>query len=325
MRQPGLGLLFAAAAFAQDVVSVRAGMIHHIEGDVYLNAAKLKEERISMSMPTLRSGSTLRTERGRAEVLLSPGVIFRVATDSTVKMVGDSLTDTRLELIGGSAMLEVMDSLKGNVTTIAYRDATIVPRRPGIYRVGGEMPELMCYDGAVDLTRDGKTVTLKRGRAVMLHDWKLSRKFDPRRGDSLVQWTAVRSEKLAIASRGSVASLVDMRRGWRTSTWRWDPGYGMFSYIPASGYYCGYFGSCFYAPQAYYSTFVAPPPRWDSSQTASGGGRGYDSGGGYATVSQRGYEAPSVSSAPAASAPAPAARSSESASGRGGEGGGRSQ
>jgi hypothetical protein len=313
---------------AQDFVSVRAGLIHHVSGEVFLDATRLREEPASASSPTMKNSAVLRVDKGKVEVLLSPGVVVRMIDGSALRMVSNSLTDTRLELLNGSAMLEVLGAIAGNTTTISFGDTQIIPRRPGYYRIGGAMPEVMCYDGAVDLVRSSQRLTLKRGRAAMLHNWKLARKFDPRKADELVAWSVARSEKLADSSRVSVAALTDQRRGWRTSMWRWDPTFGMFGFIPASGYYCGYFGSCFYAPQAYYTAFVNPPARWDSGSdnSASSSGRGgWDSGGGYATTSQRSYDPPAVSSAPAASAPAPSVRSSEGASSRGSEGGGRSQ
>ncbi len=328
MRSTVAGFLFAASLLAQDVVSVRAGFVHHVEGEVDIDGKRVeavKPEKLFSQPHRMKDGSVLTARDGRAEILLSPGVALRVANNSSIRLLAGALTDTQVELVNGSALLEVMGKVKENVVTLSYRDSRVVPRREGLYRLGGDIPELMVYDGKADLTQAGQTRTLGRGRAVVLGNWKMSRKFDPRKGDVLVQWSIQRSEQMALASRATTGSLLDQRRGW-SSAWQWNPYYGMWSFIPGSGQYCGYFGYCFYSPQAFYVAFVAPPPQTPSSMGEQGGGPTYgrDSSGGYSTVSQRTYEPAVAPSSPAASAPAPA-RTSESSAGRGGEGGGRSQ
>lgn len=324
------GLLMTAGAWAQDVVAVKAGLVHHVEGDVYLDDAKLaqmKPEQLFAKPPQMKDGALLRTVDGRAEVLLSPGIILRVDGGSVVKMLSNKLTDTRVELVRGSMVLEVMDRTKENIVALHYQDLVIVPRREGLYKVGGAIPELMVYDGQADIVSGKTRQSFKRGRAVLLQELAVVRKFNPSMGDGLIQWSIRRGEQLALASRSVVGSMLDQRSSWRSGGWFWNPSFGLFTFIPARGQYCGYFGYCFYTPQAYYSAFVMPRVQFPSeNRSPSSDHSGYGSSGGYQTTSQRSYEPPPSVSAPSAPAPSVGAtRGGEGAVGRGGEGGGRSQ
>lgn len=329
------GLLLAASVWAQNVVAVKAGLVHHVEGGVYLDEAKLapvKPEQLFSRPPQMKAGSIIRTTDGRAELLLSPGILLRLGEGTVVKMVSNELTDTRVELESGAVLLEVMDRTKDNLVTLIFKDVTIVPRREGIYRAGGAIPELMVYDGQADLVSGSTRQTLKRGRAVLLQELAVTRKFNPSRGDSLMQWSIVRSSQLALASRSVVGGLLDQRRGFRSNGWYWNPSFGLYTFVPFQGQYCGSFGYCFYTPQSYYSAFVAPryqpdPGEWQRRRQENSG---YGSSGGYQTSTQRTYEPPAQ--AQSTPPPAPAQAPPASSGVRGGEGavsrgesGGRSQ
>ncbi|MBM3738674.1 MAG: FecR domain-containing protein [Acidobacteria bacterium] len=321
MKRFMTAILASLPIAAQDVVPVRAGLVHLVEGEVYLDGTRLNQEKSPAKLPWMRNGQSLRTADGQAELLLSPGTVLRVASGSEVKMLSNELTDTRVELLSGSLILEILGMAKENAIALHYREATVVPRGTGLYRLGGSMAELLVYDGRADVLLGGKKRTLKRGRGTVVDNWKMARSFDPRKGDGFLVWSVARSQKLAQSAATSVQALVGRRSP--PFGWMWDPRFAMYTFIPRTGAYCGFFSSyCFYSPVAYYDTFIAPPVR--APETTPGGG--FDSSGSYPTVSQRTYESPSApASAPAAATAPEPVRSTEGAAGRGGEGGGRSQ
>src|SRR5215469_11774647 len=68
-----LGLSFAAfTASAQPVLSAKSGTIALVEGKVYLGDQVV--ETTLTKFPDIKENGVLRTEDGRAEVLLTPGV-----------------------------------------------------------------------------------------------------------------------------------------------------------------------------------------------------------------------------------------------------------
>src|SRR5258705_1387202 len=87
-------------AFAQTVISAHSGLIHYAEGRVLLDG-KPVEVKIT-NFPEVKENMELRTEDGRAEVLLNPGVFLRLAENSAVRMVANKLSDTKVEFLSGS-------------------------------------------------------------------------------------------------------------------------------------------------------------------------------------------------------------------------------
>jgi len=63
-------------ARGQAVISTRSGLVHFFEGSVYVAGQPL-EARLG-KFASIPEGGELRTEQGRAEVLLTPGVFLRI-------------------------------------------------------------------------------------------------------------------------------------------------------------------------------------------------------------------------------------------------------
>src|SRR2546429_3861810 len=49
------------------------------------------------NFPDVKENWQLRTEEGRAEVLLTPGVFLRVSENSAIRMIANRLIDTRVD------------------------------------------------------------------------------------------------------------------------------------------------------------------------------------------------------------------------------------
>ena len=78
------GLVSLAPAFAQSVISAKAGVIHYVEGDVTVNDQKLVMQ--VSKFPDLKNKEVLRTEEGRVELLLAPGSFLRLNDKTAVRM-----------------------------------------------------------------------------------------------------------------------------------------------------------------------------------------------------------------------------------------------
>ena len=90
MGKPGKFVMLAAfavfasssSAWAQDIVSVRSGLIHHIEGAVTLEGKPVRVG--NARFPTMAAGEVLEVQRGYAEVLLTPGAFHLQSPPSLV-------------------------------------------------------------------------------------------------------------------------------------------------------------------------------------------------------------------------------------------------
>src|SRR4051812_26213504 len=89
--------LGAICASAQPVISAKAGTIAKVEGQVYLGD-QLVEDSLT-KFPDIKENGIVRAEDGRAEILLTPGVVLHLGEKSSFRLITNRLIDTRLELL----------------------------------------------------------------------------------------------------------------------------------------------------------------------------------------------------------------------------------
>jgi hypothetical protein len=109
---------------AQQVISAHAGVVHYTEGRVFVGDQAI--QRKFGVFPDLQVGEELRTEAdGSAEILLTPGAFLRVAQNSSARMLSRELSDTRFEVLSGTAMVECDDLAKGTALALVYQGRSI--------------------------------------------------------------------------------------------------------------------------------------------------------------------------------------------------------
>jgi hypothetical protein len=297
-----LGLL-GSVALAQSVISAKSGLIHYVEGRVLLDGRQVEPK--FGEFPHVPPQGVLRTQAGRAEVLLAPGVFLRVAENTEFRLLSDSVMDTRLELLAGAVLIECAEITKGSLLAVSLRDSRISIRDDGLYRVESEPAELRVYAGQALVETAGQTVLVKKGKAVALDGTLVTRKFDVKTGDPFLRWSKRRAETIALANLSSAKALNDTGVRLRRSAWYWNPYFGLFTYIPYRGVWSSPFGWRFYSPREVY--VVYEPPRaaaragWDSIPR-------YDATLGYGTI----RPTPAGTSGTVAASGPPTAASTES-------------
>jgi hypothetical protein len=246
----GAGLASAPLA-AQMVVSAKSGLVHYVEGDVLLGN-DLINPKIG-HFPDMKEGQILKTEVGRAEVLLNPGVFMRVAENTSVKMISNRLVDTRLSILSGTVMVEVAEMTKEQGLTLAYKDASVEIRKKGLYRINGDGGTLQVYDGEAVASLNGQTATIKDSKETTLTGVLAPEKFSKDETDAFYRWASRRSNSLSIANLSAAKSLRDSGSSWTTGGWNYNPMFGLYTFIPGSGYYNSPFGYSFYSPYTVYN------------------------------------------------------------------------
>src|ERR1700744_75174 len=140
------GGLASGGGFAQhQIISAQSGTVQYVEGTVY--AAGQRVERKFGQFPSLRPGDELRTDDGRAEVLLTPGAFLRLDDHTSIQMISNHLTDTRVEVVKGSVMVECDELLKDNAVALVYQGDTIQLEKHGLYRLETQPAEFRVYEG----------------------------------------------------------------------------------------------------------------------------------------------------------------------------------
>ena len=306
----------APAAWSQQVISARAGVVHYVEGKVLVNDKALEPK--AGEFPPIPSAGTLKTEDGRAEVLLAPGVFLRVKENSTIRLISNKIEDTKVELLTGSILVECAEADKENALAIHFKDQVVELKKNGLYRFDTDPERFRVYDGQAIVG----SITVKQDRELA-YGSTTPVKFDAEMGDAFQRWAKRRAGYISMANISAAhyianhSSTSNYRRGF----WTFNDYFGMFTYIPLRGVIMSPFGYRYFSPSQVYAVYY--PPRATSSGMMSAGGGGW---GGYST----GPRTASVgggggmSAGPVApSSGASTARTAESSSPRGGEGGGR--
>jgi hypothetical protein len=245
--------LFALPALASTPSADQAvpGSLNYVEGQVSVGTKALDPK--SIGSAELQTGQSLITEKGKAEILLTPGVFLRVGNNSSIKMVSPSLTDTEITVDKGRAMIEVAEIHPENDIVISANGATTRLLRTGLYDFDLRQDQLRVFDGKAAVDDGGRSVTVKSGRELNLAaDSSLKRlKFDKKsyeEGD-LYRWRSLRSAYLAEANVDAASSYTSAGWGaWDWAGWDWDPWFDAYTFIPGDGIWYSPFGWGFYSP-----------------------------------------------------------------------------
>ncbi|HWO29793.1 MAG TPA: FecR domain-containing protein, partial [Candidatus Acidoferrum sp.] len=178
----------------------RPGSLNYVEGQASLEGQSLGPEAIGKT--ELKPGQSLETEAGKAELLLTPGVFFRLGDNSSVMMISPSLANTELRLDKGEATVEVAELHPENNVVIAEDDAKIRLTKTGFYDFDADHDIVRVYQGQADVEVKGQNIEVKNERQLALGTGGSMKpeKFDKESQDDLYRWSSLRSSYLAEAN-----------------------------------------------------------------------------------------------------------------------------
>jgi hypothetical protein len=188
-------LVMGLPVSAQSVISAVSGLVYHVEGQTFLNESPVENQKGRFVQ--MREQQTLRTGQGRAEVLLAPDIVVRLGEGSAVRLLSELVLEPVLQLISGSAVLEVSEIKRGGLVTVHCGAVSVTFGKPGLYRMRAEPAEILVYDGRAVVTSGGRRVSLDQGKALSLDGgWETPADLQTKT-DALDQWAAARSRLLA--------------------------------------------------------------------------------------------------------------------------------
>ena len=228
-----------------------------------------------MGSALLDRDQVLETNRGKAEILLTPGVFLRVGDNSEVRMMSPELTNTQVALVRGEAMVEVMQLYKDNNVRVQENGSSTLLEKNGLYAFDADRSRVSVYDGKALVSNGDQQVELKKGHETNVGGPLRSQKFNRDEHDSLYAWSSLRSEYLSEASMQSARTVV-VNNGFYGPGWYWNPWWSMYSYIPGDGFLYSPFGWGFYSPVYVYSApryFYSRPYAGIRPPVASSSGR----------------------------------------------------
>jgi len=273
------GLCFAQ----QQVISAQSGTVQYVEGTVYANGQRV--ERKFGQFPALRQSEELRTEDGRAEVLLTPGAFLRVSDHSSIRLLSNRLSDTRVEVLSGSVMVECDELLKDNAVSLVYQGESIQLEKHGLYRLDTAPPEFRVYEGEAAIQSASGQTRLKAGKRADLGGAIVAQRFDRQLSiDDFYQWSSQRSSNLAYATITASQSVLNNGTSWRNGGWMWSSLLDEYTYLPGAGLLYSPFGWGFWSP-VYMGNYYTPVYYGGGAPSAGTGGFGTGKTGRSAPVS----------------------------------------
>jgi hypothetical protein len=182
-----------SAASGQSVRSTRSGLLYFFEGYVFIGDEQVQQR--FGRFPEIGQGKVLRTELGRAEVLLTPGVLLRVDENSAIRMVSDSLSDTRIELLHGSAIIEVSHEAANPPDTLIYKNWRVRVPADSVARLDSAQEQLRVLSGTASVSTEGDSavVTVQRGEVLPLASVLLAEQAATPAADDFNIWAMNRS------------------------------------------------------------------------------------------------------------------------------------
>ena len=228
-------------------IPARPGSLNYVEGQASIEGQSVGPEAIGKT--ELKPGQSLETVVGKAELLLTPGVFFRLGDNSSVTMISPTLTDTELRLDQGEATVEVAELHPENNVVIAEDGAKVRLTKTGFYEFDAEHYIVRVYQGQANVEVNSQDIKVEKEHQLAFNaDASMKpQKFNKEQvQDELYRWSSLRSSYLAEAN-------VDRARNyqagnWYGAGWDWDPYYGAYTFVPGNGIFYSPFGWGFYSP-----------------------------------------------------------------------------
>ena len=330
-------MLGGLPALAQPVISAKSGVVAYIQGTVTVGGVVVMPS--ETKFPEVKENEILRTEEGRAEVLLTSGTILRTGDNSSFKMLTNRLIDTRVELLTGSHVVEVMEIQKDNNLTLAVKDATVIITKHGLYRFDVDQSRIKVFDGVLGVTVNGQSTLVGAGKMIDATTASVE-KFDKEDTDALDHWARRRAELVATANASSAKQQHDYGctptsnfAAVNNSTtnpcndpcggWRYNPWFGVYTHIPCGGNVYSPYGYRYWNPYNVMQAYYAPPPIYNHG--GYGGNNGYSgtpqTSSGYSGAMSTPSSTVSSSTAAASSSTSTSSSAGSASSGHGSAGG----
>ena len=290
----GIGVL-CVSAFAAN--PARPGTVNYVEGAVFLEGKQLTAK--DVGSVELNVDEVLSTTSGKAEILLTPGVFFRLDNNSAVKMISPSITPTQLELERGRAAVEVEELYPQNNLEILNGGVITQLVKTGYYEFDASNPTVEVFKGKAAIrVGNGKYKVVNGHHEIVLAEAAQGKpaSFNVRdAADDFYNWNSLRSQYLAEANNeiaGEYAGISGFNSGWYWDPDMWDYTFiGMnpywspfgFGFYPPWGWGGGYWGGGFYGGGYYGRGFRGGYGRGFRGGGFRGGGgfHGVGEGGGF--------------------------------------------
>jgi hypothetical protein len=200
-------LIRPAFTSGQEIVSAQSGVVHYLEGVAQIDGTPLEHK--SAFFPLLKEGSVLATQKGRVELMLTPGVFIRLDENSSLKMLSSALTATRLQFLSGSCIVDAVAAEHEIPVVITFKDASIRFAKAGLYRIDTETEVLQAYSGQAKVEQQDKKTQIDASRLYFFELGTDTNKFSEGTDDEFLDWARNRNQVIAEENQLAQADAGD--------------------------------------------------------------------------------------------------------------------
>ena len=190
--------VLAATLPAQSIIPAKAGLVSYAD-EAYIDGRPV--EISTAHFYIVNESAVLRTGAGRAEVLLGPCAAMWIDENSSVRMISARLSDIRMEVLTGSAVVAAGPLEKGTRLALLLKTSVTPLDRKGAYRFDAEPPRIKVLAGRTTVQWANRGIPVTTGRWVPLDAEARVRKFDKLTPDALVDWSNARADYLVRLAR----------------------------------------------------------------------------------------------------------------------------
>jgi len=214
--------VFIAALLVQYVISVKAGLVNHVQGTTNVKV-----------LESVRAGHSVKTgPDGYVEILLRPGSFLRLGEDSEASLDDTDLSTVKVTIVRGPAIVEAGEISKERPITITTGNLTTKIIESGIYRFEKGVATVLA--GKLQ-TADAK-LSYEKGWQIFFQDNYRARKTGKMQETSLDVYSQTRSGAIASANFSMVTTLNGSPSYNSFDVWLFSPNLGFYTYIPGSNY-----------------------------------------------------------------------------------------
>ena len=149
-------MITTAFLVMQFIISAKAGLVNAVDGTANVHV----QEMVPAGAP-IQTGPS-----GHVEILLNPGSFLRLGEDSQAVLDSVDLTDVRVRILSGSAVIECNSVQKDSPITVTDGTETVSISRPGTYR----FPEDAVSDSLEDWSQQRSELIAKANARSLATD-----------------------------------------------------------------------------------------------------------------------------------------------------------
>ncbi len=202
----------AVSLGAQGVVSAVGGMVYYAESDVFIDDKPVKFD--SARRPHLKKSQKLRTEMGRAEVMLVYDGFARLAPYSDIELISVGSDSARVRLHKGTVVVALTEVWDKDSVAMLVGDHEVKFHKGGVYRleVSGVAPATVkVFKGKASVVFNGGKKTINSKRKMDLGSGSyVAVKFDHKNVDDFLKWHQARAD---IIDKQRKAVIAAVRKG----------------------------------------------------------------------------------------------------------------